>query len=127
MGNHRPPEAVQDPEADTLPEPEIELRRRARDRDAEARAPEPVKLMEGRTDPARTGTATSEWKATLATGAAGLLAAGVALFADGVPADELREVLLWLAGLLVGGSGTAYTIARTSLKRGLMDAGDGAR
>lgn len=70
---------------------------------------------------ARRGPETSEWKLTLASWVVGAVVFLVGLFAPGIPTEALREVLVWVAGLLVGGSGIAYTAARTSLKRRLAD------
>jgi hypothetical protein len=70
----------------------------------------------------RRGSETSEFKATVASSVVGVLVFVVGLFAPGIPDEALREVLMWIAGLLVGGPVATYTVARTSLKRKLADA-----
>lgn len=147
MSTHRPPEAAPQDPTDPDEPPPADFRELAHELASsrqrggpEAPDVEPIEapdglaervaagrraqLTEDRTEPARTGTKTSEWKVTLATWAAGLLAAGVGLFAPGVPSEELREVLVWLAGLLVGGSGAAYTAGRVAVKRRLSELAD---
>jgi hypothetical protein len=60
---------------------------------------------------------TSEGKLTLASTLIAAALAVLAIWFPDLPREELREVLLWIAGLLSAGTTAAYSMARAQVKK----------
>ena len=75
--------------------------------------PEAPDLSSSRTP----GLRTSEGKMTLASTLIAAVLALLAIWFPDLPREELREVLLWIAGLLGTISTAAYTASRAAIKR----------
>lgn len=75
--------------------------------------PEAPELSDSRTP----GLRTSEGQMTLLSTVIAAVLALLAIWFPDLPREELREVLLWIAGLLGTVSTAAYTASRAAIKR----------
>lgn len=64
----------------------------------------------------RPGAQTSEWRMTIVGQMIALLIGVLAVMFPSLPSESLREVLLWIAGIVFGGVGGSYTLARAKVK-----------
>jgi hypothetical protein len=64
----------------------------------------------------REGKETSEYKTARWAAIVSLIVSAVSLFWPDVPTEALREILLWVAGLIGGGASVGYIVSRAVLK-----------
>lgn len=69
-----------------------------------------------RSAPDTPGGQTSEGKLAILNTVIASVLAVLAMFLPDLPREELREVLLWVAGLILAGSSGTYSLARARVK-----------